>query len=649
MAVTARVEALITAKNDMGRGLASAAKALEDFRKRSSRISTMAPDHLAERWARAKTRQDQAQRALAATSRRDGFMGESGVGGMAMAGAAMRIGGPAAAVAGIGYALHSGAQKGLSFERVMYDVQRATDRSGESLERTQREIEGMAKATGKSREELARIYAAAGFAGRPIEELGQFTDYAAKAMTAWGTNAESTGQALAEIGNIYRAKQARIQEIGDAINSVADASASKETDLLEFLRRTGSTSNMVQMTAEQTMAFGAALKEIGVQSEVAATGFNAMLTKMAQLGDEDDKVLGQLGLSAKKLKAAFQQDATKAIMTFLQAVGNLPGGAQKIAALTDLFGKEYADDIARMSGATQRLASLLQLVGDKAKYVGSVQKGFELVKEKDFNKLDRAAQAIEIFHARVGSTLKQNYGAFAEWGIGALEWIEKVGKGIEEIGSSPKHPFHIPARGEIKKQVDSKLEAGLRQEIADLEAEIAKLDPQSRRAEIGRTRLSRARKALAEINTTNPPDMPPLPPEPPDVVKQFKELAAQPAHPPVQGVEQNKPVKGPPAPIARPAGLGDGSLFPVQPLDEVKKKADEVKAKVGEIGPAGAQGAAQLSGAFAQEMTKIEAQAETTASRIQAIFSRIRMPSLNFGRGQGGLNTGPSMGELGAP
>ncbi len=75
------------------------------------------------------------------------------------------------------------------------------------------------------------------------------------------------GQALAEIGNIYEANQKRIEEIGDDDHTMADNSASKETDLLEFMRRSGASAKEAGISAEKMLAFGAAMKEVGVRYE----------------------------------------------------------------------------------------------------------------------------------------------------------------------------------------------------------------------------------------------------------------------------------------------------------------------------------------------------------------------------------------------
>ena len=189
MVTTVRAEAVITAQNKLRPGLAASARELEKFR----------------------VQQRAASNAFAM--------------------------GIAKSLAGIGtaYQVMDVARKAfassVSMEREMYNVQRATDATGAALKKNEDFILDLARATGKTKEELAQMFAAGGFAGRPAHELQRYTEYAAKATVAWGTNAQETGQALAELGNIYDASQKRIEQIGDTINSVADSSASSEKDL----------------------------------------------------------------------------------------------------------------------------------------------------------------------------------------------------------------------------------------------------------------------------------------------------------------------------------------------------------------------------------------------------------------------------------
>ena len=390
MVTAVRAEAIITAKNQLRPGLNAAARELERFR------------------GREKT-------AMAAFSSTVGR-------------ALGAFGGAFAAVDVARRAFKSS----VSMEREMYNVQRATDASSQSLKEQEKFLLDLARSTGKTKEELAQLYAAAGFAGRPARELGRFTEYASKATVAWGTNAQETGQALAEIGNIYEANQNRIEAIGDAINSVADGSASSEKDLIEILRRVGGAGKMLGVSAENMLAFGAALKEVGVGTEVASTGLNAMLTKIAVPDDDFDDALKLAGLKPKQFRKAVEKDATGAILQLLGALKKLEG-TKRISVLKDLFGMEYADDIARLTGGYDRIVKLLSIANDKTKTLGSVRNGFTIALEKDFNRLDRAQQSIDVVMKRVGDRLKEVGGAFADVINQSVDASEKAANRLDKL------------------------------------------------------------------------------------------------------------------------------------------------------------------------------------------------------------------------
>jgi len=332
----------------------------------------------------------------------------SGMGGSALYGL---VGGAAAAM-GVAATI----RKSLALERVMYEVQKATDASGDALKRIETFLNDTARASGKTAEELGQMYAAAGFAGRPVKDLERFTKYAAMATNAWNIPAEQAGQALAEIGNIYQASQTRIEEIGDALNTAADVSAARESDLLEFLRRVGGAAKGLNISAEETLAFGAAMKEVGVGTEVAATGFQAFLVKLSQADDIDDdlaKKLKAIGVNAKTLGRNFSVKPVETMVDLLKRIDGMKDGVKRTKLLVDMFGAEYADDLARMANASGRLDELLAKMRNRKSYLGSVQRSFELMSEKDFNKLERAQQAIAQMARTIGGPLKVAAGEVA--------------------------------------------------------------------------------------------------------------------------------------------------------------------------------------------------------------------------------------------
>jgi TP901 family phage tail tape measure protein len=634
MGTTVRAEALITAQNRLRPGLASAAAELERFR-----------------------------RTQAAAAAR--------LGGMNLLGNLQGV----LAGAGAGFGAMRAARSAISLERSMYDVQRATNASGESLKRYEDEVLNLARATGKTKEELAGMLAAAGFAGRPKDDLLRFTEYASKATVAWGTNAQETSQALAEIGNIYQANQKRIEEIGDTINTVADNSASKETDLIDILRRAGGTGKTLGIGAENVIAFGASLKELGVRTETAAMGLNALFGRISGSDKGFVEGLQSVGINARKFKQAVGKDATGAILQMLGALDKLQG-TKRIETLEKMFGKEYGDDIGRLVSALPNLNKLLGIAADKQKALGSVRAGFQLATEKDFNRIDRATQAIDVLMARMGNSLKILGGSVADGINTAVDSLENGTNRIqvmlayyrERYGQKMNPDEYIePMTGVVRNrnEPDPVLEwvKGLTSGFGsntDQAARFARVDRdvEAQRAALESQRVNRAaassaaggyvRQRRAAMGLTDPRE---------DAADHSDEVARR--------IHQARAAEQRNASIARDAAdrssgrmsnLGQFGSTPLTSVDpktgkarvnvagdfgDVISKAGEVKSTIDALGPAGQAAGNALASGLSSGLIRMEAEATVAIQRIQRQLNSLRAPSLSLS----GLNTGPSMNE----
>lgn len=360
-------------------------------------------------------------------------VGGGGVGSALGAGAVARFGVAAAGLGGAAYMIGDGfrraAKSSMDFERTMIEVAKATDASGPTLEKYSEGLLALARTTGKSKEDLGSMLSSAGFAGRPKEELMDFTEYAAKATVAWQTGAEDTGQALAEIGNIYQANQKRIEEIGDAINTMADNSASKETDLLEFMRRAGASSKGAGISAEEMLAFGASMKEVGVRTETAGTAFEAMLNVM-KLGEEFSKSAGkgleELGVKSTKMRKEFVAKPVETMVGLLQKLDKVADPLKKAEIMTNLFGKEYQDDVAKLLNQLPKINEYIGIMRDKSKIAaGGVRFQFGQNLDKDVSKIDRATQSLDVLYKRLGDPIKSKAGGIAEEVNTLVDRLEK--------------------------------------------------------------------------------------------------------------------------------------------------------------------------------------------------------------------------------
>lgn len=338
-----------------------------------------------------------------------------------------RAGVAAAAAYGGGRVAQRALGSSMDFERAMIEVTKATDANPAERAQYEKDLLKLARETGQNKEGLAGMLSQAGFSGRPKNELLQFTKYGAMASTAWQTTPEATGQSLAEIGNIYEANQKEIERIGDQINFAADSSASRETDLLEIVRRVGSTSKTAGMTTGDLLAFGASLKERGVQTEIAASGMEAFINFL-KLGEEyskgADDGLAKLGYNSDKLRKAFVKAPMETAIKFLEKVQSIKDPMKKAEVLTGIFGATRQDDVERMSNAVGKMAEYRDKFNDQKQYGGSVLKGFNEQMQNDVSKLDQSQQQIDVLLKRAGDPVKQMLGYGAEKMNKALDYLD---------------------------------------------------------------------------------------------------------------------------------------------------------------------------------------------------------------------------------
>ncbi|MDD3676027.1 phage tail tape measure protein, partial [Thauera propionica] len=102
-----------------------------------------------------------------------------------------------------------------------------------------------------------------------------------------------------------------------------------------------------------------------------------LLMKLATADKQNEKFqqgLQDIGLSAEVVKKMIGRDAQGALTTFLQQLKTAP---DLMGTLSDLFGMEYADDIAKLVGSMDTYQKAVGLVADETAYAGSMQKEYE--------------------------------------------------------------------------------------------------------------------------------------------------------------------------------------------------------------------------------------------------------------------------------
>jgi len=306
----------------------------------------------------------------------------------------------------LGAALYGLLQPAIAFESAMADVRKVVNFDApEQFAQMGRDVLVMSTRIPMAAEGISAIVAAAGQAGIAREELLRFAEDAAKMGVAFDLSGQQAGAAMTGLRSIFGLTQDEAVSLGDAINFLSNNMDAKASDLLNISNRAGSTARMFGLSGAQLNALGASFLALKTSPEVAATGINALLMRLATADRQSadfQQSLQDIGLSATDMKQMIEQDAQGALTTFLQRVKEAP---DVMGTLSDLFGLEYADDIAKLVGSLGTYERAVGLVADQTAYAGSMQREFEERSNTTANNLLLLRNNVSRLGISVGSVL----------------------------------------------------------------------------------------------------------------------------------------------------------------------------------------------------------------------------------------------------
>ena len=396
-------------------------------------------------------------------------LGATGVGRFA----GLSSGGVAGLAAGAGITAVAGAmayatRDAVKFETAMAEVNKAVDDlSPEKLKELETTILRISRTNGIDKGEIAAGVAQAGYAGRPSADLPRFAEFAAMTGPAWGISVEKAGDDLSKLGNIFHFNQQQLEGLANTVDYLGNKTAAREPDIADFLKRTGGTAQVFGLGADQTAAYGATMQAAGMQPEVAATAFNAIMQKLGAAdkgGKGFTSALGEMHLSARGLMREIQQDPSTALVHFFEQLNKLPKEKQ-LGIAKELFGLEHSDEAMILAGQVGELVKNLGLLKDAAAKTGSVENSFKVFSATTQASIARATTQLDAFATHLGQSFSPVVETAANWvaklfgnlndgadrAAKAVEILDKLKKG-ETL--TPEDQGALDADPKLKDRVD---------------------------------------------------------------------------------------------------------------------------------------------------------------------------------------------------
>lgn len=288
--------------------------------------------------------------------------------------------GAAGAVAGVAFPV----KLAVEFESAMADVKKVVDfDTPKQFKEMEQGILRLTRTIPMAGTELAKITASGGQLGVARKDLPKFTETIAKMSVAFDMAADQAGDSMAKLANVYQIPIDQIGKLGDAVNHLSNSSPAKAGDIINTLGRVGGVAKQFGLTEIQTTSLSNAFISLGKTPEIAGTAINGMLTKLMtadKQGAKFQQALKNMGMESKDLKKAIKENGEQALMDFLKQVGKLPKENQ-MGALVDLFGLEYADDVAVLVGGLETYKKSIDELKKTSKdgkpaFIGSMDKEF---------------------------------------------------------------------------------------------------------------------------------------------------------------------------------------------------------------------------------------------------------------------------------
>lgn len=332
----------------------------------------------------------------------------------------------------------------VNFETAMAGVAKQVDGArDENMQYTQTyydmkdSVQAMSVQMGILPDKVAAATAASARMGvKGAEGIKEFTETALKMGEAFETDSEVVATSMAQIANIRDIKldtsegRAQLKDLADTINYLDDQTVAKGGDIINVLQRISGTAGSTSFTNNELAALSTTMLETGASSEVAATGLNAMINKLSTAPANTSKAfhaaLAQLGFDAKKLQTDFTNDSKGTMMNLLEQINKLDKGT-KAEVLTNLFGAEYQDDVAKLASGVDKLRGNFEKLNDAAR-VGSIDKEFAARMETTSGKLSVLQSSATVAAVAVGDVLLPHIANASMWLANNAVWLANLAK-----------------------------------------------------------------------------------------------------------------------------------------------------------------------------------------------------------------------------
>jgi TP901 family phage tail tape measure protein len=326
--------------------------------------------------------------------------------GTALSGYAKRLGVAAAAAFTAKKAFNLTIGATLSFGKSFLDVTKNVQASEQQLKNIRAGILDISSASGQSAENIAAIAAAVGRTGASADQIIPLVITANQVAIAFEVGAEQAVAFLSAAKKSFDLDNQGALELADSINNLGKNFATSEAQILNFVQRVAPFTSQLELTAEFTAGLGAALLDLQIPTEIAATAIRGVATRLGTIqsaGKAAQDSLKLLGTSGQELADSLDKDAGQAIRNLLTQLSELSRQDQS-DAIKNIFGEEASKGVLALVGNLGNLDKALAASNDQTAKSGSVIDEFNKKVNSAPGAVDKARESVKNFGITLSET-----------------------------------------------------------------------------------------------------------------------------------------------------------------------------------------------------------------------------------------------------
>src|SRR5699024_1027293 len=256
----------------------------------------------------------------------------------------------------------------MDYESAFAGVRKTVDMTEEEFDSLSSGIREMAKELPASATEIAGVAEAAGQLGIQNESIMGFTRTMIDLGVATNMSSEEAATALARLANITGMSQDDFDKLGSTVVDLGNNLATTESEIVEMGLRLAGAGDQIGLTEAQTLAFAGALSSVGIEAEAGGSAFSKVMVNMQLAaergGDELEEFANVAGMSADDFKTAFEEDASGALIKFIEGLGDVAEDGDTAIGVLDEMGiteVRMRDALLRAAGASDVFTESLEI------------------------------------------------------------------------------------------------------------------------------------------------------------------------------------------------------------------------------------------------------------------------------------------------